>query len=322
VRAASGEIIVLKNGIAAKGKIVKAEEKGIRVEYSGARVVYHRREEVIEVQIENDPVLAEFNALRKKGDTVKAEDALRRAIAAQRIGWLAERYRVELMESQLADGRLAQAIATYLDIMRANPDSNRYARMPLPVYGHEENQAALRVLEKAAAGTAQAPPLLTRTLMGGLLAAEGRPKDAETYLSMVRAAGEAQAPYLAQILTAEIAIAQKKYREAWEGLEKAVRAMPEELLPRADFVLGVAYANGGEPQQAAVAFLRAPLMFQNESPAIQSECLYQGALCCDKAGLREQAAGLRRDLAQRFPSSCRARQSAGADKAGQKGVQN
>jgi TolA-binding protein len=77
------------------------------------------------------------------------------------------------------------------------------------------------------------------------------------------------------------------------------------LKPRAYYLLGCAYAQAGDPKQAATAYLRIPMVYQSESSALQSECLFQGAAVCEKAGLKEQSAALRRELAQRFPFSYR-----------------
>jgi tetratricopeptide (TPR) repeat protein len=303
------ETIVLKNGIVAKGRIIKAEEKGIRVEYSEGRIVYHRREEILEVQREDDPALAEAEAARKKGDTAKAAEVLTRAIAAERVGWMAERYRLELMECQLAKTQFAAAVATYVEMMRANPESSRYGRMPLPIYGSEENTKALKHLERCL-GEAGAPGLwmdMIRMLVGSVLAAEARTDEAEGYLHMLRTSHEDATLQFAKLLAAQIAIAQKKYREAAAALEKDLRTMPEGLKPRACYLLGVACANRGDAKEAAVAFLRVPVLYANDSAALQSECLYQGAVASEKAGLKEQAEALRRELSQKFPFSYRGR---------------
>ena len=310
VRMAPADTITLKNGIVARGKIVKAEERGIRVEYSENKTVYHRREEVADVQRDNDPVLAEVEALSKKGETAKAEEALLRAIKAQPVGWLAERYRIELMECQQARGRFAAAVETYLAMMRDNPETARYACMPLTVCGAEEKKAAIQGLQNAmpdaGADTTHALPLHF-TLLGSILAADGKADDADAYLKMLGTARDERSVALTRLLSAEVATARKKGREAAEGIEKDLRALPEELKPRAYLILGAAYAQCGEPKLAATAFLRIPLGDFSESVALQSECLFQGAAECEKAGLKDQAAALRRELAEKFPGSYRAK---------------
>ena len=304
------DTITLKNGIVARGKIVKAEERGIRVEYSENKIVYHRREEVADVQRDNDPVLAEVEALHKKGDLPQAETALLRAIKAQPAGWLAERYRLELMECQQAHGRFADAVETYLAMMRANPESWHYARMPLPVSGPDENNLAFQRLENSVAeagGGAAHPTPLQWTLMGGILAADGKAADAEVYLKLLSSVHDERSSALARLLSAEVALANKKGRDAAELLDKNLRTLPEELKPLAYYLLGAAYAQCGEPKLAAIAFLRIPLGDFSESVALQSECLFQGAAECEKAGLKDQAAALRRELAEKFPGSYRAK---------------
>ncbi len=310
VRIAPAETITLKNGIVARGKILRAEERGIRVEYAGAKIVYHRREEVADVQRENDPAMSEVEALRAKGETGRAAEALGRAIASQRAGWLAERYRFELMECRLAEGRFAEAVSIYLDALRANPETVRYARLPLAVFGAAENEAALsRLTEALRDQDAQTgpPAALVRALLGGILAAEGKTEEAQVYLDMLRASHDDFARRLGRLLSAEIALARDKAADAAASLEKDIGALPEELKPRAFHHLGAAYLKTGDARLAAVAFLRVPTIYTHESPALQSECLYQGALACEKAGLVAQAADLKRELAERFRFSYRGR---------------
>ena len=309
---AAADTITLKNGIVAHGTIVKAEERGIRVEYSEDKIVYHRREEIADVQRDNDPVLAQVAALRKKGDLAKAETALLRAIEVQPVGWLAERYRLELMECQQAHGRFADAVETYLAMMRANPESWHYARMPLPIGGPDENKIALQCLENSMAEAPARRPggqvfPLQWTLMGGILAADGKAADAEVYLKLLSSVHDERSSALARLLSAEVALANKKGRDAAELLDKNLRTLPEELKPLAYYLLGAAYAQCGEPKLAATAFLRIPLGDFSESVALQSECLFQGAAECEKAGLKDQAAALRRELAEKFPGSYRAK---------------
>jgi tetratricopeptide (TPR) repeat protein len=260
---------------------------------------------VVEFQTKWTPSHQEGDAARTKGQLDEAVAAYRLALAEERRPWARRRIAAELAGAYLEAGRIESAGDEFLAIVASDPATMHFDIIPIAWRPGPPGAA----LERHASGwlqRAQAP--VARVLGASWLLAGPRRVEAIAALEQLVKSTDSRVAGLAaiQLWRTRLITATAADVAAWRGqLEK----MPPEIQAAGWYVLGDVYARLDQPDQAALAYLKAPIVFRSQR-AMAADALLAAGRQLEKMGRRDQAAGLYRELARDFAHLPAAREAA------------
>ena len=247
---------------------------------------------VLELKTTWTPSHQEGDAARAKGELDEAIAAYRLALAEERRLWTRRRIAAELAGTYLEAGRIENAGDEFLAIVASDPATMHYDIMPIAWRPAPPGAA----LERHAAGWLSRQEPAARVLGASWLLAGPRRAPAIAALEELVKSSDPRVAGLAaiQLWRTKLVTATAADVAAWRSqLEK----MPPEIQAAGWYVLGELYARQDQPEQAALAYLRAPLVFRPQR-ALAADSLLAAGRQLEKMGRREQAAGLYRELAR------------------------
>lgn len=219
--------------------------------------------------------------------------------------WARRQIIMRLIECHSATGNTAAAAEDFLILIASDPDSTAWDIAPLAWRSVDDANALARSAQWIRDTRNPA-----RQLFGAswLLAGPQR-NEAITVLQSLAGGTNKRIATLAviQLWRTRIITSPPEEPASWlAGLER----LPAETRPLGYFCVGEAFAKHNQPEKAALAYLRIPILYPRTRP-LAAEALLAAAAQLEKMQRREQAAGLYREVLTDYaalPAATTARQ--------------
>jgi tetratricopeptide (TPR) repeat protein len=250
---------------------------------------------VKEIETEWLPEHLAARAARHKGDLAAAIAAYQEARALERRSWAERQVRSELTGTYVEAGRIESAGDEFLAIVARDPETMHFATMPIAWRAAPPDTALER---HAAKWLADARSPTARVLGASWLLAGPQRAAAIAELERLLKATDPRIAGLAamQLWRTKLVTAKPVEIAAWRSqLEK----LPPEIQATGWYILGDVHARAGEPDDAALAYLRVPLVFR-EQRAMAADALLAAGGQLEKMGQRDRAVGLYREIVRDF----------------------
>jgi tetratricopeptide (TPR) repeat protein len=235
------------------------------------------------------------------GDAARAAGNLDEAIAAyeeaRRVEtrpWAVRQIMAELAGTYLEAGRIDQAGDEFMAIVASDPVTQHYETIPIAWRAAAPDAG----LEARAAKWLAARAPLAQLLGASWLLAGSQRSEAIAALETVSTSADPRLAALAtcQLWRAKLVSAKPTDVALWQGqLEK----MPREVQAAGWYVLGELWSRQNEPERAALAYLKVPLLFRRQR-AMAADALLAAGKQLEKMGQASEAAGLYREIARDF----------------------
>lgn len=296
-------VIVFKNGIKKSVILVERDSESVTVQLPNGKTEKYSTDDIKSIDWKLPDAYKAGEDLLLKGDYAKALKNYDITIEKESNAWCVEQARLRKVQCCLILGKYEEAVREYLTIVKSAPDSDSFARLPLPEGKSPENAMAAKFLKATA--DASSDDLVKGMALGlaaAARAADKNCKEAEELVKSMLAIPNPKIQGFAKILYGEIAVEKEDYAGAVKILTQNMKDIPDVLLPAAYFWLGRAYFGLDEYDKAAIAFLRAPT-YMRDNPEIAADCLYFGAKTFEKADRWAEATRLYEDLTANFPGA-------------------
>jgi tetratricopeptide (TPR) repeat protein len=250
---------------------------------------------VIEIQATWNPSHQAGDVARAKGELDEAIAAFRQAKAEERRPWARRRIAAELAGAYLEAGRIESAGDEFLAIVASDPATRHYDIVPI-AWRPAPPDAAIERHAAAWLAKGQSPP--ARVLGASWLLAGPRRTEAIATLEELVKASDPRVAGLAtiQLWRTKLVTAKPADLAIWQAqLEK----MPREIQAAGWYVLGDVHSRQNQPEQAALAYLKVPLLHRRQR-AMAANALLAAGKQLEKMGQKDQAAGLYREIARDF----------------------
>jgi tetratricopeptide (TPR) repeat protein len=300
--AAMAEDVVV--AASASDPAARVRRTGLILDYTGAElrlrtalgtvesIPAHR---VKEIQTEWLPEHRAGRAARAQGELAEAIAAFQEARARERRAWAERQIRAELAGTYLEAGRIESAGDEFLAIVARDPETMHFATMPIAWRAAPPDAA----LERHAAKWLTDPQSREARVLGAswLLAGPERAAASAELDRHVNATDPRIAGLAAiQLWRTKLVTARPAEIAAWRS---QLESMPPEIQAAGWYVLGDLLARAPEPGDAALAYLRVPLVFR-EQRAMAADALLAAAGQLERMGQRDEAAGLYREIVRDF----------------------
>ena len=232
---------------------------------------------------------------RSEGRLDEATSAFREARREERRPWAQRRIMAELTGAYLEAGQIDAAGNQFLEIVLSDPATIHFDVIPI-AWRAAPPDAVLEA--RAGQWLASAKLPAARLLGASWLLSSGQRAAATAALEELSGSSDPRIAGLAQIQLWRTKLVTAKPDEIsrWHAqLEK----LPRDVQAAGWYVLGDLYARQNQPEQAALAYLKLPLLFR-EQRAIAADALLAAGKQLEKMGEASQAAGLYRELVRDF----------------------
>lgn len=294
--------------------VVRADKKSPAVTRSGNIQDYTGRElrlETVSGRVETIPaeriveIRTKKTELQKQAESLFAEDRLDAAIGAYKQAkqqesrpWMVRQISAQLVSCYLEQQAIELAGDEFLSILASDPDPIHWDVIPLPW----RLQATPPSLETKARVWLQREKQPAAVLLGAswLVGSTDRTLALQT-LQQLASGNEKTIALLAetQLWRTKLVTANEaeviRWQEMWERY-------PEPLRPTATFILADGYSRVNRPATAAALFLQLPILAPQQRGAAADGLLAAGKQL-EKQGQQVEAAGLYRELSERYASS-------------------
>ena len=234
-------------------------------------------------------------AAREKGDLDEAIEAFREAKLQERRPWAVRQIMAELCGTYLEAERIESAGDEFLAIVASDPATMHFAIMPI-AWRPAPPSASLE--RRAAEWLAKGQPPAARVLGASWLLGGPRRIEATAALDeLVKSTDDRVAALAAiQLWRTKLVTAKPADVNAWQ---EQLQKMPPEVQAAGWFVLGEHSSRLDQPEQAALAYLKAPVLYR-EQRALAADALLAAGTQLGKMGRDEQAQGLYREIVRDF----------------------
>jgi tetratricopeptide (TPR) repeat protein len=203
-----------------------------------------------------------------------------------------------MVECQQALGQYAQAGDYFLLLLKDDPQTLYFASIPLPWLPVEMTPALEQKAQQWIAADAQRPAML---LGASYLLLTSRQSQVLAVLKQLASEKDSRLSPLAEAQSwrATIASAPVEHLSHWA---RRIETFPDDLRAGPYFILGRAWSNRGNYEQAALALMHVPILFPGDRP-LAAESLWLAAQSLEKHGDVAEAMQLYRELSASYPEA-------------------
>lgn len=281
-----------------QGEVLEYTGRELTLRLADGRQERHPADRVVEVRPDKSPQHAAADRLRGEGRFADALAAYRQARSEARYNWLRRLLLAREAMCYAAEGQVRYAGEAFLSVVRSDPTTPYFAAIPLPWARSRGGPD----VEQAAAEWLNQRDLPAARLMGAawLLGSSQRAVALETLRQL---AGDTD-PRVARLAEAQLWRAEyvtsspDEVTRWWDR----VAAMPAELRYGPYYVLGLAFEQHGRHEEAALAWMRVPILHSDQYP-LAAASLWQAAGALEQAGQAKEAGGLLREIVDRYAAS-------------------
>jgi len=284
---------------------VRIKREGLILDFRGPELKLRSRlgaeeripaSRIVEIQTTWTPPHVAGRTARSEGRFDDALAALRQAQGAETRPWAQRQIAADLSGCCLDAGRIEQAVNEFLAIVAIDPDTRHFDVIPIGWRAASDDPA----LEARAMAWLALRRVSVASLLGAswLLSTSHR-GEAIAILQELQGSSDPRIAGLAAIQVWRTKIVSTPLDEArrWQAqLEK----MPHEIQATGWYVLGEIYARHDQPQLAALAWLKIPLLYRQQR-ALAADALLAAGGQLEKMSQPNEAAGLYRELTRDFP---------------------
>lgn len=250
---------------------------------------------VVEIQTTWTPAHQSADALRLEGKLEEAAGAYKQAKRDEPRAWARRKIMSELVSCYAEMGKWDIAGDEWLAIVSSDSTTQFYDVMPLAWRAFPPDAA----LETRATAWMKGRQYSPATILGASwLLASGKRSEAlvvlEGLASSTQKNGDARIAALAQIQTWRTKIVGVKLEEV-QRWQSTVRQMPAEIQASGWYVVGEGFARLDQPEPAALAYLRVPLVHGSQR-MMAADALVAAGKQLEKLARPQQAADLYREV--------------------------
>jgi len=299
---ASAEDVVIARS--ASDSAVHVKRTGEILDYTGTQLTLRTtlgRDEIIpasrivEIQTAWSPSHEQARALRQAGKLSDAVRAFKSAKEQDGRPWAQRQIAAELAGTLLEMGKIGVAGDEFLTIIAADPQTIHWDVAPIAWQSLTLDAASEA---RAAAWLASAESPAARLLGASWLSGSSRQADVDAALQSLADSKDRRIAGLARIerWRSRLATASTGDLEQWS---RELSALPAEIQSVGWYVLGDGYARHDEPERAAIAYLKPPLLFRQQR-ALAADGLLAAAGQLEVLGQTEEAKSLYREILRDF----------------------
>jgi len=307
------------DGIGYHGKVVGVSDKGIEIRVGGiTRVVPFK--DLRSVSADDYPKLEQAEQLIEKGAKGDA-DAMAKAVklyeallVPEAPDWLRAIIQWRMYDVYARSGEVRKALDAYLEIADQNPRLVAEFDLPQPKEGdHEVNKAMLQQVEKALRKAPEAPYAdALKEFRVSLLLLEGDPKEILEAGVLDRLLGS-DAPKVradAMLRKLELLLALDRVKEAAHWFEE-IKGSDAPISPADMFYWkGRVLDVQGKPIQAALAYMRLPILHPQKNPSRTAEALWRTGKALEAANaLPDEIKVVYKEAVNDYPGSAGAKRA-------------
>jgi tetratricopeptide (TPR) repeat protein len=295
--AMADDVVVVSSGKDARGR---ARIPGVIVEYTGKELTLRQAggrdsaipaDRVVAIESQWQQQHSAGDAQFDAGEFAKALDLYRVAVRDEQRTWARRQILARVVWCYHNLGQIEAAGATFLIILRSDPTTQYFDAIPLSWTTGQPSPA----LEREAKTWLADETLSPAALMGAswLLSTPDR---SAAMAKLQRLTTDAD-PRVAQLAEAQLwrtKIVTSTPQEV-AGWQQQVERIPSELRAGPYFALGQALARQNLHEQAALAFLRVPIL-HSSNRSLSADALLAAARALESLGQNDAAAGLYREL--------------------------
>lgn len=250
---------------------------------------------VVEIQTTWTPSHQAATATRAAGKLDDAIAAFREAKRDEKRPWAQRQIAAELSGTYLEAGQIENAVGEFLAIAASDPATVHFDVFPIAWRAAPPDAA----LEARAAQWLAAEKLPAARLLGASwLLSTGQRALATAALEELAKSGDSRLAGLAQIQLWRTKLVTAKTADISRWLAQ-LEIMSPDIQAAGWYVMGELYARQNQPEQAALAYLKVPLLFRQQR-ALTADALLAAGKQLEKLGRSDQAAGLYRELLRDF----------------------
>jgi hypothetical protein len=300
-RGASDDVVVARS---ASDAAVPVRRTGEIVDYTGTQLTLRTslgRDEmipasrIIEVQTAWSPAHEQARAARRAGKLAEAVDKYDEARRQDARPFAQRQIAAELAGALLELGKVGAAGEEFLKIAAQDPQTIHFDVIPVAWQAATLDADSER---QAVGWLADARSPVARLLGASWLVGSSRKAEVDAALAELAASKDKHIAPLAQIQRWRTRLATASTGDL-EGWSRELAAMPAPVQAAGWYVLGDGYARHDEPERAAIAYLKPPLVFRDQ-PALAADGLLAAARQLEKLGQTAEAAGLYKEIVRDF----------------------
>jgi len=281
------------------GRIVDYRGGQLRLETAGGREQTYPAERIVRIDTHHTPQQEEADALFEQGRFASARALYGQARASETRAWVRREITARIVWCYRALGQLSRASEEFLVLIRSDPATPYFACIPLAWVPSQPSM----LLEQNARQWLNRDEMPAAVLLGAshLMATASRP---QALARLRRLAADPSDPRIealaaAQTWRAAVVSADEERLADWR---RAIDGMPQSLRAGPYFVLGLGWAQRQNWEQAALAFMRIPVLYP-EQRSLAARSLLEAGRSLEKLQRPAQAAGLYRELIDTHPES-------------------
>ncbi|MGI8978912.1 MAG: tetratricopeptide repeat protein [Pirellulaceae bacterium] len=274
------------------GEVVDFTGESLQLKSSSGRIENIPAARVVEIRTQWTPAHERGDALRGEGKLEEAINAYKQAKRDEPRAWARRKIMAELVVCYAEVGRFDVAGDEWLAIVSSDPLTTHYNVVPvawrsLPPDAALEPRALAWLHSKApAAQVLGASWLLTGPQRSAAMTALDGLAGSKTVDVRIRSLAQIQ------LWRTKLVSAKREDVQRWQS---AIEQMPAEVRAGGYFVVGDALARLNQSEDAALAYLHIPLVY-NQQRAMAADALIATAKEHEKLERGEQAAGLYREV--------------------------
>lgn len=283
---------------------VQVKRTGEVLDYTGVQLTLRTalgREEIIpagrvvEIQTAWSPSHEKARAARQAGKLAAAIEAFRAAQGEDARPWAQRQISAELAGVLLEAGQIAAAGDEFLKIAAVDSQTPHLNLAPVAWQAATLDAASEA---RAAEWLADAKSPLARLLGASWLVGSSRQAEVDAALTALAESQDRRIAAMAKIQRwrSRLTTASTGDLEQWT---RELAGLPAETQAAGWYVLGDGYARHDEPERAAIAYLKPPLVFRQQR-ALAADGLLAAAGQLRKLGQTSEAAGLYREILRDF----------------------
>ncbi len=281
-----------------QGEVLEYTGRQLSLRLPGGRVEEIAADRVARVTPTPSAILQSADQLRRQGRFNDALVAYRQARQQESREWVRRQIMAHETDCYAEAGQIRYAGETFLNVVRSDPTTPYFASIPL---AWAQARADVDLEQAAINWTRQTDMPVARLLGASWLLGSPQRAGALEILRHLTQDADRRVALLAESQTwrTEFVSASLEEVRRWE---QHIELMPHSLRAGPYFIVGRALARHQQHEDAALAYLRVPVLY-SERYALAASALLQAAAQLEQAGQPRQAVTLYGEIISRYPTS-------------------
>ncbi len=256
-------------------------------------------EKVLRVQTEYGPTHQQANERFREGRLSEALSLYRKAIQEEERRWVRREILARMVRCYEDTGQLAAAGETFLLLVQSDPNTPYWETIPLAWVPAEPDVGLERVARQWLGQDPQESPVSVLLGASHLLSTSERSAAIQRLQSLV---GHRDRRIALLALTQTWRTYIQVTPDQLKNWQRTIQNLPDPLRAGPYYVLGRAWAQQGQWEEAALAWLRIPILY-GRPRLVSARALLEAGQALDRLGHPDQSARLYQELIRTYPES-------------------